>query len=119
MSNKKKSQDPNEVELLDVLNEVGGVMKIKYHTAVISLSKSDLQIMRENGIPTDISSCIAVGLGLSGMDNEKLKAFLAEANTYGAAPSVTFEVKEGEALNIKGRKENPMVDIFVRAVCDR
>ena len=32
MEKKKKTTDPYEVEMLDLLNEVGGQMVIKYHT---------------------------------------------------------------------------------------
>jgi len=44
----------------------------------------------------------------------KMSAFIGHA--AGAAPSVTFEAAEGEALNISGKENNPMVDALVQAI---
>ncbi len=46
-------------------------------------------------------------------------AFIEKAEAAGAAPSVTFEAADGEALNIKSREENPMVDMMVQAVSNQ
>ncbi len=94
---KKKAQDPYEVELLDLLNEVGGKMTIKYHT-------------------TDVMTCLAVGLLSSFDTREEAENFAAEAEAAGAAPEVSFEAAEGESLNIKSKEENPMVDQLVQAI---
>ncbi len=116
MAKKKQNIDPYEMEMLDLLNEVGGEMTIKYHTAKLTLTKADLQQMRENGVKTDVTTCILFGLAASLQDEEKVKYYLQEANEAGAVPSVTFEAAEGETLNITGKEENPMVDQLVQAV---
>lgn len=113
----KKEKDPFKIELLDVLNEVGGTMVIKYHTATINLPKESLQTMRDNGFPTDIMSCVMYGLVAAGKTEEGTMSFLKEAASKGAAPSVSFEAAEGETLNISSPEENPMVDMLVQATC--
>ena len=110
-------KDPYTVELLDLWNEVGGQMKIVYHTTTITLKKETLQEMRDNGFPTNVLSCIAAGFGVNGKSREELLAFVMEAEAAGAAPSVTFEAAAGESLHIKGRKENPITDGLVQAIC--
>ena len=107
--------NPYEVELLDLWNEVGGQMVIKYHIATIKPDKGDLQQLRDKGFKTDIMTCIIANVGAH-LGEEKAMTFLQEAAAAGAAPSVTFEAAEGEALNIKSREENPMVDMMVQAV---
>lgn len=115
MAKKKKTQDPYEMELLDLWNEVGGQLIIKYHTATIKPDKGDLQQLREKGFKTDVMTCIIANVGAH-LGEEKALAFLTEADATGAAPSVTFEAAEGEGLNITGKEDNPMVDALVQAV---
>ena len=45
--------------------------------------------------------------------------FIREADAADAAPSVSFEAAEGEALNISSPEENPMVDALVQAVSNQ
>ena len=108
--------NPYEVEMLDVLNEVGGTMVIEYHTATIRLTKEQLQKLRDGGYKTDVISCVIAGLAGSGMDSDQAMEFIREADAAGAAPSVTFEAAEGEALNITGKENNPMVAQLVEAI---
>ena len=116
MEKKNKTQDPYKMELLDVLNEVGGTMVIEYHTATIRLTKEQLQKLRDGGYKTDVISCVIAGLAGSGMDSDQAMEFIREADTAGAAPSVSFEAAEGEALNITGKENNPMVNQLVEAI---
>ena len=101
--------------MLDLWNEVGGQMVIKYHTATIKPDKGDLQQLRDKGFKTDIMTCIIANVGAH-LGEEKAMAFLQEAAATGAAPSVTFEAAEGEVLNISSPEENPMVDQLVQAI---
>lgn len=55
--------NPYEMELLDLWNEVGGQMIIKYHTATIKPDKGDLQQLRDKGFKTDIMTCIIANIG--------------------------------------------------------
>jgi len=110
--------NPYEMELLDLWNEVGGQMVIKYHIATIKPAKGDLQQLRDKGFKTDIMTCIIANIGAH-LGEEKTMTFLQEADAAGAAPSVTFEAAEGEALNIRSREENPMVDMMVQAVSNQ
>ena len=41
---------------------------------------------------------------------------ILEEGAAGTAPSVTFEATEGEALNITGKENNPMVAQLVEAI---
>ena len=97
MAKKNKTQDPYKMELLDLWNEVGGQMVIKYHRATIKPDKGDLQ-------------------QLHGKSQKETLVFLEEAAAAGAAPSVTFEAAEGEALNITGNENNPIVAQLVEAI---
>ena len=115
---KRQNTDPFKVEMLDLWNEVGGQMVIKYHRATIKPDKGDLQQLRDKGFNTDVMTCIIANIGAN-MGEEKAMAFLEEAAAAGAAPSVTFEAAEGEALNINSPEENPMVDALVQAVSNQ
>jgi len=115
MSKKKKTTDPYEMELLDLWNEVGGQMVIKYHIATIKPDKGDLQQLRDKGFKTDIMTCIIANVGAH-LGEEKAMTFLQEAAAAGAAPSVTFEAAEGESLNITDKENNPMVAQLVEAI---
>ena len=112
----KKITDPFKVELLDVLNETGGVMKIQFHTMTLTVPKELLQQLRDKGFKTNITMCMMAGLSQSGMKEEEIMSFLAEADAAGASPSLTIEAEEGQALNITSKEENPMVDMLVQAL---
>ena len=43
MAKKNKTQDPYKMEMLDLLNEVGGQMVIKYHTITLRPTKDKLE----------------------------------------------------------------------------
>ena len=111
----KQNTNPYDVEMLDLWNEVGGQMVIKYHTATITPDKGDLQQLRDKGFKTDIMTCIISNIA-GHLDEEKALVFLQEAAAAGAAPSVTFEADEGEGLNICSPEENPMMDKLVQIV---
>lgn len=115
MAKKKQTVNPYEMELLDLWNEVGGQLIIEYHTANIKPAKEDLQQMRDKGFNTDVMTCIIGTVGAN-LGEEKAMAFLQEAVAAGAAPSVSFEAAEGEALNITGKENNPMVNQLVEAI---
>lgn len=112
----RQNTDPYSMELLDLWNEVGGQMIIKYHTATIKPDKGDLKQLRDKGFKTDVMTCIMSAFVGHGKSQEETLAFLQEAEAAGAAPSVTFEAANGEVLNITGKEENPMVDALVQAV---
>ena len=119
MAKKKQTVNPYEMEMLDLLNEVGGQMVIKYHTITLRPTKDKLQNIRKAGYPTDVMTCIMFGLAASFKDQDKVVAYLKEADAAGAAPSVTFEAAEGEALNITDKENNPMVDAMVQAISEQ
>ena len=111
-----KKQDPYKVQLADIANEVGGNMAIKYYTLDFTLTKEQLQDMKKNGLKTDVMSCILAALIMNGKNETDIKEFLEEANNAGAAPSVTFEAPDGEALNVTSPDENPELDKLVKAM---
>lgn len=115
---KKQIETSYEIELLDLWNEVGGQMIIKYHRATIKPNKGDLQQLRDKGFKTNVMTCIIANVGAH-LGEEKTLAFLTEAAAAGAAPSVTFEAAEGETLNITSKEENPMFDALVQAVSNQ
>ena len=104
------------MEMLDLWNEVGGQMIIKYHTATVKPDKEFLQQLHEKGFSTDVISCVMAAFVTQGKKEKEVESFLREAAAAGAAPSVTFEAAEGEALNITGKENNPMVNQLVEAV---
>jgi len=107
--------NPYEIELLDLWNEVGGQMVIKYYTATVKPHKTDLQQLREKGIKTDVMTCIMSAFIGHGKGEEETVAFFLKADAAGAAPCVSFEAAEGEALNITG-KESQMVKMLIQAI---
>ena len=116
MTKKNKTQDPYKMELLDLWNEVGGTMKIEFGGTTISLTQEQIQLMKDNGARTDVMSCILTGLAYSGKTMGEAISFIEDGFAAGAAPSVTFEAAEGEALNITGKENNPMVNQLVEAI---
>ena len=111
-----ENKNPYDVELLDVLNETGGVMKIQFHTMTLTVPNDLLQQLRNKGFKTNITMCMMAGLSQSGMKEEDIMSFLTEADAVGSAPSVTIEAEEGQALNITSKEENPMVDMLMQAL---
>ena len=116
MAKKKQTANPYEMEMLDLWNEVGGQMVIEYHTAKIKPAKEVLQALRDNDIKTHVMNCIMAGLVAGGLNQKDATEFIEQAFEAGAAPSVTFEAAEGEALNIADKENNPMVDALVQAI---
>lgn len=118
MAKKKKTQNPYEMELLDLWNEVGGQLIIEYHTAKIKPAKEDLQQIRDKGFKTDVMTVIIAEVAAHHGQEETI-AFMEKADAADAAPSVSFEAAEGEVLNITSKEDNPMVDALVQAVSNQ
>ena len=97
---KNKKQDPYNVQLADLANELGGNMAVEYYNVSFTLTKEQLQDMKDKGLRTDIMSCIMAALIMNGKNEAEIKAFLEEAHQAGAAPSVTFEAPADGALNV-------------------
>lgn len=111
-----QTTDPYKVELLDLWNEVGGQMIIKFHRATITPAKEDLQKLRDNDWTTDVLSVAMQALLGHGMSEEEVLAFFQEAKEAGATPRVSFNAGKGETLNISSKENNPMVDSLVQAI---
>ena len=105
---KNKKQDPYNVQLADLANELGGNMAVEYYNVSFTLTKEHLQDMKDKGLRTDIMSCIK--------NEAEIKAFFEEAHQAGAAPSVTFEAPDDGALNVTSPEENPELDKLVKAM---
>jgi len=112
----KKNQDPYNVQLADIANEIGGNMAIKYYTLEFTLTKEQLQDMKNNGLKTDVMSCILAALIMNGMNETEVKDYIEKAHNAGAAPSVTFEATDDGALNVQSPEENPELDKLVKAM---
>jgi len=111
-----KKQDPYKVQLADLANEIGGNMTVKYYTLSFTLTKEQLQDMKNNGLKTDVMSCIMAVLIMNGKNEAEVTAFLEKADEVGAAPSVSFEAPEDGALNITSPEDNPELDKLIQAV---
>ena len=111
-----KKQDPYNVQMADIANEVGGNMTIQYYTLDFTLTKEQLQDMKKNGLKTDVMSCIFAALIMNGMNEAEVKEYIEKANDAGAAPSVSFEAPDEGALNVTSPEENPELDKLVKAV---
>ena len=98
----KKNQDPYNVQLADIANEIGGNMAIKYHTLDFTLTKEQLQDMKNNGLKTDVMSCILAALIMNGMNETEVKDYIEKAHNAGAAPSVTFEAPIAYYCSLNG-----------------
>lgn len=110
------NQDPYSVELADVAKEVGGDLTINYYTISHKISCEKLQLIKKNGFPTDVMSCIMAGLLMNGKTEEEVQAFMKEAAENNGHLSISFDAPEGKELNIKSKEENPLMDVFVKAV---
>ncbi len=111
-----KEQNPYNVQLADIANEVNGNMTIKYHTLDFTLTKEHLQEMKKNGFNTDVMSCIIAALAMNGMTESEVKEYLEKAINAGAEPRVTFEAPNDGALNITSPEENPELDKLIKAM---
>ena len=47
---KNKKQDPYEVQLADLANEIGGNMAVEYYNVSFTLTKEQLQDMKDKGL---------------------------------------------------------------------
>lgn len=113
---KNKKHDPYNVQLADLANELGGNMAVEYYNVSFTLTKEQLQDMKDKGLRTDIMSCVMAALIMNGKNEAEIKAFLEEAHQAGAAPSVTFEAPDDGALNVTSPEENPELDKLVKAM---
>ena len=113
---KNKKQDPYNVQLADLANELGGTMAVEYYNVSFTLTKEQLLDMKNKGLRTDIMSCIMAALIMNGKNEAEIKAFLEEAHQAGVAPSVTFEAPDDGALNVTSPEENPELDKLVKAM---
>jgi hypothetical protein len=113
---KNKKQDPYNVQLADLANELGGNMAVEYYNVSFTLTKEQLLDMKNKGLRTDIMSCIMAALIMNGKNEAEIKAFLEEAHQAGVAPSVTFEAPDDGALNVTSPEENPELDKLVKAM---
>ena len=111
-----KKQDPYNVQMADIANEVGGNMTIQYYTLDFTLTKEQLQDMKKNGLKTDVMSCIFAALIMNGMNEAEVKEYIEKANDAGAAPSVSFEAPDEGALNVTSPEEKPELDKLVKAM---
>lgn len=111
-----KKQDPYNVQMADIANEVGGNMTIQYYILDFTLTKEQLQDMKKNGLKTDVMSCIFAALIMNGMNEAEVKEYIERANDAGAAPSVSFEAPDEGALNVTSPEENPELDKLVKAM---
>lgn len=111
-----KNTNPYDVEMADLAKEIGGNLSIAYHTLKLSITCEQLQVIKENGFPTDVMSCVMTGLLMNGKTEEEVKAFLQEAEDANAHLSVSFDAPDEKGLNIKSKEENPLMDILVQAV---
>lgn len=116
---KKKIQDPYRMELLDLLNEVGGTMKIEFGDVTVTVGKEQLQMFRDNGLKTDVMTCLIIGFMTDGKTKKDSIALIEESIKNGAQLSVSIEAAEGESLNISSPEENPMVDALVTAISEQ
>ena len=113
---KNKKQDPYNVQLADLANELGGNMAVEYYNVSFTLTKEQLLDMKDKGLRTDIMSCIMAALIMNGMNETEVKDYIEKAHNAGAAPSVTFEAPDDGALNIQSPEENPELDKLVKAM---
>lgn len=111
-----KNTNPYDVEMADLAKEIGGNLSIEYHTVKLSITCEQLQLIKENGFPTDVMSCVMAGLLMNGKSEEEVTAFMKEAEEANAHLSVGFEAPDDKGLNIKSKEENPLMDILVQAV---
>ena len=81
-----------------------------------TLTKEQLQDMKNNGLKTDVMSCIMAVLIMNGKNEAEVTAFLEKADEAGAAPSVSFEAPEDGALNITSPEDNPELDKLIQAI---
>lgn len=111
-----KNTNPYDVEIADLAKEIGGNLQIEYHTIKLSITCEQFQTIKENGFPTDVMSCIMVGLLMNGKTEDEVKAFMQEADEAHAHLSISFDAPNEKGLNIKSKEENPLMDILVQAV---
>ncbi len=111
-----KEQNPYNVQLADIANEVGGDMTIKYHTLNFTLTKDQLLDLKNKGLSTDVMSCVVIAMMMKGMSEPEVKKFIEEASNAEAEPSVTFEASNDGGLNITSPEDNPELDKLIKTI---
>lgn len=112
----QETKHPLEMEMLDVVNEIGGVLVINYHNATIRLDQPLLEKIREGGYKTDVMTCITFAFAYSGRNKEEILTFFQEAQEAGAQLSVSFEAPEGGALNLTSAEKAPTLDAMIHGM---
>lgn len=84
---KNKKQDPYNVQLADLANELGGNMAVEYYNVSFTLTKEQLQDMKDKGLRTDIMSCIMAALIMNGKNEAEIKTFWKKPIRQGQLPA--------------------------------
>ena len=108
-------QNPYEIQLADVAEEIGADIKIEYYKATITFNRAQLKQIKAVGLPTDVMSLVMFALMEHGKSKDEIVDFFAEAQEHNQSPRVTFGNPEGEeGLNVKSQSENPELDKLVQ-----
>lgn len=91
-------QNPYEIELADVAEEIGADIKIEYYTATITFNRAQLQQIKGAGLPTDVMSLVMFALMEHGKSKDEIVDFFAGAQEHNQAPKVTFSGPDGERI---------------------
>lgn len=92
-------QNPYEMELADVAEEIGADIKIEYYKATITFNRAQLRQIKGAGLPTDVMSLVMFALMEHGRSKDEIVDFFAEAQEHKQSPRVTFETPENEIGN--------------------
>lgn len=106
----------SNIELLDIVKEIKADLVIEYYTAKISLKEEDLQMMRDNGLSTNVKSCIQAGFILAGKTLDEIKSFMREARQNKGGLSIEFVAPEGGIIDIKSKEDNPKLDQLIQLI---
>lgn len=102
------------IEMFDIVKEIKANLVIKYHSATITLEEEHLKLMRENGFPTDVMSCIYAGFIFSGKNKDYINSFMDEAKSCKAGLSIEFVAPDGGMIDIKSKMDNPKFDQLIQ-----
>ena len=106
--------DVYKIEMLDIVKEIKAYMVINYHTAQITLYEEDLELMKKNGLPTNVMSCVYAGFIFAGKSMEDIQTYMEDAEKCNAGLSVEFIAPDGQAIDIKSELDNPKFNQLVQ-----
>lgn len=102
-------------QMAEIAKEINAKVVIEFHNITETFTQETFDEMIENGMKTDIFSCVVYALSKSGKTEKDIEAFLKEAEEAHHGVRILFETVDGSKLDITSPEDKPKLAELVRA----